>query len=102
MNGYRNYRQINAIPQKRNGKDCSSALSIVPIAEANCILPPARVLMADKAITVVQSTRAIQKAASHTLSQKKTLKAIVRQRIFDVTARFIDNIMDFREMVYQQ
>jgi site-specific DNA recombinase len=34
--------------------------------------------------------------------REETLKAIVRQRIFDVTARFIDNIMDFREMVYQQ
>ena len=34
--------------------------------------------------------------------REETLKAIVRQRIFDVTARFIDNIMDFRETVYQQ
>lgn len=34
--------------------------------------------------------------------REETLKAIVRQRIFDVTARFIENIMDFREMVYQQ
>ena len=34
--------------------------------------------------------------------REETLKTIVRQRIFDVTARFIENIMDFREMVYQQ
>ena len=34
--------------------------------------------------------------------REETLKAIVRQRIFDVTASFIENIMDFREMVYQQ
>ena len=34
--------------------------------------------------------------------REETLKAIVRQKIFDVTARFIENIMDFREMVYQQ
>lgn len=34
--------------------------------------------------------------------REETLKAIVRQRIFYVTARFIENIMDFREMVYQQ
>ena len=34
--------------------------------------------------------------------REETLKAIVRQRIFDVTARFIENIMDFRAMVYQQ
>lgn len=34
--------------------------------------------------------------------REETLKAIVRQRIFDVTARFIENIMYFREMVYQQ
>ena len=34
--------------------------------------------------------------------QKETLKAIVRQRIFDVTTRFIGNIMVFREIVYQQ
>lgn len=34
--------------------------------------------------------------------REETLKAIVRQRIFDVTARFVENIMDFREMVYQQ
>ena len=27
---------------------------------------------------------------------------IFMQRIFDVTAKFIENIMDFREMVYQQ
>ena len=34
--------------------------------------------------------------------REETLKTIVRQRIFDITARFIENIMDFREMVYQQ
>ena len=34
--------------------------------------------------------------------REETLKVIVRQKIFDVTARFIENIMDFREMVYQQ
>lgn len=83
-------------------KDCSPAQSIAPTVEAICILPPARVLTVHKTIIAVQSTKSNTGSCTAHFIREETLKAIVRQRIFDVTARFIENIMDFREMVYQQ
>ena len=56
----------------RTKNRCFPAWCSVRIVEANCTLPPAKVLTAHKTITAVQDIKAIQEIVRHTSSEKKS------------------------------
>ena len=102
MNGCRNLGQTNAAPQKQSDRACSPAWCTVRIAEASYTLPPV------KSFNGSQDHYRCAKYKSNTgnctahFIREEVLKQIVWGRIFDVTALFFDDIMAFREMMYQQ
>ena len=75
LRGYRNYGQTNAAPQKQDGKACFRVCSNYKSNTGTC--------------------------SAHSI-REETLTLFVRQRIFDVTAMFFDDIQSFQNMVYQQ
>ena len=70
MNGYRNFVQSNAAPQKRKDRDCFLDWYIVQTVGVNYTSPLVRVLTVHKTITAVQSIKAIREAVRHTLSAR--------------------------------
>ena len=60
----------NAVPQKRNGKDCSPGFCSVPIAGISCTLLPARTLTASKTTMYALATKAVEASVLHTISGK--------------------------------
>ena len=53
----RSCEKTNAVPQKRNGKDCSPGFCSVPIAGISCTLLPARALTASKTTMYAPATK---------------------------------------------
>ena len=58
--GYRSCGKTNAVPQKRNGRDCFLDFCSAPTVETSCTLPPARALTASKTIMCVPATKAVE------------------------------------------
>ena len=68
--GCRSCEKTNAVPQKRNGKDCSPGFCSVPIAEISCTLLPVRTLTASKTTMYAPATKAVEAPVLHTISGK--------------------------------
>ena len=66
----RSCEKTNAVPQKRNGRDCSPGFCFVLIAGISCTLLPARALTASKTTMYAPATKAVEAPALPTISGK--------------------------------
>lgn len=67
---YRSFAQTNAVPLKRNGRDCSPGYCSVPIAAISSILQPVRALRESRITMYAPATRATEEPVAHIISVK--------------------------------
>ena len=68
--GCRSCEKTNAVPQKRNGRDCSLGFCSVLIAGISCTLLPAKALTASKTIMYAPATKVVEAPVLPTISVK--------------------------------